>query len=767
MAKSAKVAILGHPWIELFISSLVLLYITIGKSSAERRPVDQQITARGEISLSDRICQASEAAKYNGFEEVTAGGISGHVQPSASPIIAQAKEGRREDGEPSRGKKSSHSVIDTDQAKGETPDPKEETDKVNLNFEDAELSEVVRTLASLLKLNYILDPNIKGKVTINTAGAVDKKDLLSVFFQILEVNGLTAVKQGQLYRVLDTKEASRMPIAILKGQDQREVPPEERIIIQIIPLRFVSTQEMTKLITPFVSATGAIVSSEAAKTLLVVDKGLNILKILKLVEAFDVDVFAEFTHSFYKVQYMDVESLVRTLNQLFYPLRGGREPDVRFIALDRLNTLLTITSNPRTLLRVQDLIQKLDVPGDEVQPQVYVYSVKNGVAKELSAVLNSVFGLSAGEGKRRGGAAALAKPTNPLMTDYLQQKQEQKAEEKEKSKIEEKPSTEAIAPGSLRGEIKITADETRNALIIEATPRDYRVVERVLERLDVLPRQVLIEATLAEITLDKSLDLGVEWNYVNAPSSATRLQSGSIGATGLKFVIGQTERWTAALNALASEDKVKILSSPSVLASDNKTAKIEISREIPVASAQYQYPTAATQPLLETTIEYRDTGVILKVTPHINESGLVSMDISQEVSEQSAPVLVGGSTYPSFFKRGVQTTLTVNHRQTIVIGGLMGNRREEQVSGIPCLVNLPALGWIFGEWKTGTSRTELVMVLTPHIVANLEDAEAISKEFQDKLGGALKYFENRPETPTWKSRTGVDMLPEQMVPGPK
>jgi general secretion pathway protein D len=733
MAKSARISI-RPPWILVFVSCLVLLCLATGESSAERKPVDQRMSAKGELPLSGKIFEASGEA-------------------FAPVVLAQAKETAAEEKELGRGGKGSIQEQDSD--------------KVNLNFEDAELSEVIRTLANLLKLNYILDPNVKGKVTINTAGALDKKSLLSVFFQILEVNGLTAVKQGQLYRIVDTKDASRMPIAILKGQNQGEVPPEEKIIIQIIPLKFISAQEMSKLITPFVSAAGAIVSSEAANTLLVVDKGINVLKILKLVEAFDLDVFGEFTHSFYKVQYMDVETLVRTLTQLFSPLRGGRAPDVRFIALDRLNTLLTISSNPRTVLKVQDFIQKVDVPGDGVQPQVYVYSVRNGVAKELSIVLNTVFGLSGAERERRGKPPAPTQPTNPLMTDYLQQKQEQKVEEKERGKIEEKPLTEAIAPGSLRGEIKITADETRNALIIEATPRDYRVVEKVLERLDVLPRQVLIEATLAEITLDKSLELGVEWNYLSAPRSATVLQSGSIGATGLKFVIGQTERWTAALNALAAEDKVKIISSPSVLASDNKTAKIEISREIPLASSQYQYPTAATQPLLETTIQYRDTGIILKVTPHINESGLVSMDISQEVSEQSAPVLVGGSTYPSFFKRSVQTTLTVNHRQTIVIGGLMGDRREESTSGVPCLINLPILGWIFGDWKTTTTRTELVIVLTPHIVANLEDAEVVSKEFKDKLGGALKYFENRPETPTWKSRTGLDMLPDQMLPEQK
>jgi general secretion pathway protein D len=690
------------------------------------------------------ISERSEGVDYRSFSGET-------TQPPVSATLAQAKEAAQEqnEGGAKSGSEPGRSV--------------EDSDKVKLNFEDADLSEVIRTLASLLQINYIIDPNVKGKVTIYTAGTLSKKDLLSIFFQILQVNGLTAIKEGQLYRIVDAKDASRMPIAILKGQNQEDVPPEERTIIQIIPLKSISVQEMTKLITPFVSAAGTIVASDTTNTLMVVDKGMNIMKILKLVEVFDVDVFGEFTHSFYKVQYTDVDSLARTLTALFPPLRGAREPNVRFIALDRLNTLLTISSNPRALSKVEEFIRKLDTPSDEVAPQVYVYSVRNGVARELGMLLNSVFG-QAGVGKER--PPSFPPPTNPLLMGYGEkekgeQKPEQKAEEKEKGKIEEKPGPEAIAPGSLKGRIKITADETRNALIIEATPRDYRVVLKVLERIDVLPRQVLIEVTVAEITLDKSLELGVEWSFVDAPTGmGTELLSASTGASGLRFAIGQSERWVAALHALATQGKVKILSSPSVLASDSKTAKIDISTEIPVASAQYQYPTAAVQPLLETTVQYRNTGVILNVTPHINEGGLVSMDISQEVSQPSTAVKVGQTELPSFFTRKVQTTLTVNHRQTIVIGGLIGQTGDETLSGVPCLINIPIVGWVFGNWSNTLNRTELVILITPHVVASLEDAEAVSKEFKSKLGEALKALETRPsEAPDFKSRMGIDMLP--------
>ena len=294
--------------------------------------------------------------------------------------------------------------------------------------------------------------------------------------------------------------------------------------------------------------------------------------------------------------------------------------------------------------------------------------------------------------------------------------------------------TETTGSGTLKGEINITADKIRNALIINAVPADYRVIENILRQIDVLPRQVLIEVTIAEISLDESTELGIEWTYLKGPGGlGTSLLGASLGSSGFAYTIGRTERWTSALAFLASEDKVNILSSPSVLASDNKEAKIDISTEVPVASAEYQY-TSGEEPVLETTIEYRDTGVLLSVTPHINECGLVTMDINQEVSEQSQYVGVGGKEYPSFYKRSVNTTLTVKHAQTIVIGGLIRKTKSEGAAGAPWLSKIPIIRYLFGKETKSVSKTELIILITPHVIVSLNDVDAVTEEFKKKVG---------------------------------
>jgi general secretion pathway protein D len=296
-----------------------------------------------------------------------------------------------------------------------------------------------------------------------------------------------------------------------------------------------------------------------------------------------------------------------------------------------------------------------------------------------------------------------------------------------------------VGSESLRGEIFITADEVRNALIIEATPRDYRIVESILKRLDVLPRQVLIEVIIAEISLDQEKSLGINWTYFKdgLDSSGnkavdTGLMSGSITSDGLQLTIGFADLVKAEIAAQADKGTLNILSTPSVLASDNREAQIDVSREIPVASSQFRYTSDAD--VTETNIQYRDTGIILSVTPHINERGLVTMDISQEVSElEQENIVVGGESYPAFLKRNVNTTLTVQHGQTIVIGGLIREKKENRADGMPYLVNVPVIKYLFGREKTSSEKEELIILITPYVMNSLEDVDSITDDFKMKV----------------------------------
>ncbi len=296
-------------------------------------------------------------------------------------------------------------------------------------------------------------------------------------------------------------------------------------------------------------------------------------------------------------------------------------------------------------------------------------------------------------------------------------------------------SQETGGSGTLKEEINITPDTIRNALIIEATPKDYRIIENILERLDVLPRQVLIQVTLAEIGLEAKNELGINWNYKKGNEKlSTSLLNASVSNTGLNMSIGDANpfnRWSAELSALASEKKVNILSSPTVLASENKEAKIDISTEVPVQSVEYKNTNDSQ--VIETSIQYRNTGIILSVTPHINEHGLVSMDINQEISEQSESVPVGNQTALSFYKRSVNTSLTVKDGQTIIIGGLMKEKKDNGSAGLPCFGGLPVMQYFFGKETKTNEKTELIILITPRVIANLDDIDIVTEEFKNKV----------------------------------
>ena len=523
-----------------------------------------------------------------------------------------------------------------------------------------------------------------------------------------------------------------MPLALRR--EKEGTSPDGQVVIQILPLNFITAQEMTKLLTPFVSKTGAIVSDAGSNTLVVVDKGINILKILKLADVFDVDLLAKVSHRFYFFENIDAEDAAKTLKEIAaaYPTSGKEKANL--IAINRLNAVLAISAHDALLKNLDLFADRLDIPSEDVKPHIYVYSVKNGEALQLSDLLKTIFGQS-GEKTGKDAQKDFQHP-NPLAIGSGKE-----ASEPAEQKTAVSKTVADNVSSSVLNEIKITPDEVRNALIIKATPKDYKIVSRILERLDVLPRQVLIEATIAEVTLGKDYDMGVEWTFKNEPWVKTGLLNATVGATGLNYAIGLTEKWQAALSALQQDSRVNILSSPHVLASDNKEARIDISTEIPVASTSYTTTTDSN--VLETSIQYRDTGVILVVTPHINESGLVTMDISQEVSEQSASVSVAGNDYPSFYKRAVNTTLTVKHGQTIVIGGLIRENESDAIAGVPCLIDIPFTRYLFGKDKRGSGKTEMIIMITPHVIVNLEDVDAVTEEFKQKVGKLRESLENR------------------------
>jgi general secretion pathway protein D len=610
----------------------------------------------------------------------------------------------------------------------------DQTGKLVLNFDNADLVEVIRTFAELLNINYMLDKGINGKVTIHTAGELSREDLFPVFYQILEINGVTAVKDDNIYKIVTLKDAPRLPILSRMGKTVK-IPAGERVLIQFIPLENVSAQEMGKILAPFISSDGTIISQENRNIIVVVDKADNISKVLRLVSVFDTDVFERVNHRFYVLEYGEVESIIEIMEKLFQSYGEAVRADVSFLPITRLNTLMVVSSNPRIFTEVESFIKQYDVPSQNTEPGIYVYSVKNGRAGDIAGILDQVFAGKKDTKENKQSALSPSAARNPFSMEARQEKTEKQEAQKTMTSGGALPLSADVSVGSgtLRGEINITADESRNSLIIEAAPADYQIIKNLLTQLDILPRQVLIEVTIAEITLDESNAMGVEWSYKKSGASmSTSLLDATMGDSGLNFTIGNPDRWTATLSALATENKVNILSTPSILASNSLPAKIDISQEIPVASSQYEY-TSGSDPLVSTDIEYRDTGILLRVTPNINDQGLVTMEVSQEISEQASSVSVGGQLYPSFYKRSTETTLSVQSGQTIVIGGLIRETKSNNTSGTPWFIDLPVINFLFGQTSDSVSKNELIILISPYVISTPDDVDEITQELSNKL----------------------------------
>jgi general secretion pathway protein D len=401
---------------------------------------------------------------------------------------------------------------------------------------------------------------------------------------------------------------------------------------------------------------------------------------------------------------------------------------------------------------VEGWLKELDrIPTEGSKFSVFVYYVQNAKAKDLADVLKETF--------VKGKKAELKEKTVPPGQPSGQRSV--------RPTTTPTPPTTPAAPteegGTVPvGEISIVVDEQNNALVIRAFSRDYRSILETIKKLDIYPRQVLIEVLLAEVTLDDSNKFGIEWarfissNPPNAQEITLNSQPPTNSTTGLFTPFGQAiaaggvgysiatlgGKFMAAINAAASEDRLKIISSPHIMASNNKEAKIQVGSSQPILTNTYTtgVTTAENTSVVEGTIEYKDIGIILTVTPRISDGGLVTLEISIEDSTVNAAALPLGNlgNVPVFGKKTAKTVLSVLEGQTIVIGGLIEESKEVIKSGVPLLSKIPLLGAIFGSQSYTKKKTELLVLMTPHVISDQNQSNAVTQEFKEKIEGLKK-----------------------------
>jgi len=623
---------------------------------------------------------------------------------------------------------------------------------ITLNFENTNLREVVKViLGDLLDANYSIDPGVQGAVTLQTSEPLARKDLIPTLELLLRMNGAALVSQNGLYNVVPRDNAMRGMLSPQLGNSGQALP--QGYSVRIVHLAFVAAEEMQKILEPFTSP-GNIVRVDTVRNLLILaGSGPELAHLLETVRIFDVDWLEGMSVALFTPDFVDAETLSTELQAVFG--EGGQSPlsgVIQFTTLERLNALLVITPRPQYLKKVAEWVERLDRDSGGVGQRLFVYRVQNGRAADLATVLAEVF--------QRDGSESVVRP--PELAPGLESLEIASPPRPTAEGQEAVPGAAqgtaaatpaAFTPASLVGgdgviitegsEIRIIADEINNALVILATSQQYKQVEAALRRLDVSPQQVLIEATIAEITLKGDLKYGMEWFFTNSLSggksgealldlSATGTGIGAVVPGFSYSIIDKAGAVRAVLNALAEDSRLNVISSPSLMVLNNQTATIDVGDEVPVVTQQQQSVVGTSSPIVN-NIEYRNTGVLLTVTPRVNAGGMVVMDVEQEVSQVVEDSTDTTTLTPTISKRSITTSVAVQSGQTVVLGGLIREQKVLSRSGIPGLYNLPIIGPLFGTTVDNQIRTELVVLITPRAVRNAADAAQVTDEFRNKM----------------------------------
>ncbi len=608
----------------------------------------------------------------------------------------------------------------------QTPPPQQSPDDIvpiSLHLDNADIYQVIHIIADNLGLNYIIDPGIKGTVNINTSGTLRRSDLLPILETLLKINGATMVKIGNFYQILPTPAAIRQPLPVLQSSP---AAGDDQISIQIVRMKFVLASEMAKLLTPYLSEGANIVTHDAGNILLISERRSNLRKLLDLIDVFDSKVFEGDRVRLFPVKNNLVRDLINDLKNVFggYGLSdsGGA---IRFLPLERMNSILVITGNPEIFPEVDRWIGRLDQPLATAGLRNYVYRVKNTKASDLQSVLQNLYSRLPSTGPN-----AAAQPATPQAAPAPASVPFPTAP----------PTPDAVSSAALTGPLRIIADAVTNSLIIQATPQEWAEIERTLQQLDILPRQVLIDAQIYEVSLDESLSIGLSAILQNRGTLANPQTTASFAGTPPALAaqtfafVGRTRELVVFLNASENRSRVRTLSAPSVLVKDNTVADFQVGAEVPIptSSAVAAGVQTAGSSVFTQTIAFRNTGVIMRVRPQINEGGSLTLEVSQEVSQAGANT-TSTIAAPVIGKSSVNSTIVVQDNETIAIGGFIHENKDLARSRLPLLGRIPVAGILFGNTNTSSSRTELIVLITPHVVRTREEAEAATEEVKARL----------------------------------
>lgn len=604
------------------------------------------------------------------------------------------------------------------------------TDSLLLNFENATIAEAASLIfGDFLGAPFEVDPSVTGSINLRSAAPLSADAALRAFETVLRQNKAAFVNDNGLYRVVPEQQALGFAAAPQIGTG-RSIRPGYGV--QIAPLEFVDAAEMAEILRPLAAA-DSVIRIDAERNLLLLAGSSSELSLwLETIQTFDIDWFDGKSVGIFPLQQVSATTMIKELESIFQTSASSTNETIRFLPIERTNSVMAITRAAPLLDKVRSWTSRLDADSGAAR-RLRVYPMKNAQASEVAPLLQEIFGAPSESVSRQPVVVPGQTPTTVESEGLV-------------SVSTATPPPTRLSAGSVsaagaNASLRIIPDEAANTLLMLATQDEYTRIEEALRQLDVAPLQVLVEATIVEVTITDDLRYGVQYflegslGQESAVAALSNAASQSILPTlpGFSLIVGEPSQ--IILDALENITDLNVISSPNLMVLDNQTARLVVGDQIPVTvqNVTNGFTSDSDDPVLFNSIEFRDTGVIFEVTPRISSNGAVTLDIVQEVS--TVGTTAAATLTPTISQRRIESSVAAQSGQTIVLGGLFSDLATRGRSGIPIVSRAPLFGGLFSNTSKVQERTELVVLIQPRILRNNADAQAITREFQDRVTG--------------------------------
>lgn len=628
------------------------------------------------------------------------------------------------------------------------PAPRIRNGDISLNFPGASIRVVAASvLGDILRVPYSVAAGLDTPVTVVTSRPIARSSVLAFFEDAIRRSDLALIERDGRFWI--------EPIASARGSAPTD-PDASGFANEVVRLQFVGAAQMKALLDPILP--GVVVQADGGQNSVTLSGTSGQRASARdLLRQFDVNWLRAMSFGLFIPRNTDARLIAPELEKLLNAPDAPTKGLVRLIAMEKLNGIVAISRQQQYLGDVQRWVEILDREGQSTQARLFVYRVQNGRSRDLARTINAAFGNSTG-----GGASAVDPSGYAGNPDGNPDNAGAASPSLGARTVTTRTSGDGIdpAPAGRRGSTPgvsagsdaadsgaggsggavpaiITSDDNNNAIIVFGTPRVYALIEAALRQLDVPPVQVLIEAAITEVSLTDDLRYGVQWNFTSGNTNTVLTESAAATEVvrqvpGFSFLFARTGL-NAVLNTLATKTKVNVVSAPKLLVLNNQTAVLQVGDQVPVLTQSSTSTVAGNAPVIN-AIEYRDTGVILKVTPRVNASGVVLLDISQEVSDVNVQRSAGsGLASPTISTRKISTSVAVKDDEVLALGGLIRNTESNDKIGFPFLSQIPLIGGLFGRQAKNIDRTELIVILKPRVIRSIEDGRAITDELRRKI----------------------------------